>query len=105
MPPKAFRSVLKIPPSHRELITAWATGLGAVSSDANTDGSFDVLTPVHASVNGNSAEVISSTLAADSTGVYEVRLRLPAGLSGSVSLTLTQNDTRSNAVTFPAVAN
>jgi uncharacterized protein (TIGR03437 family) len=90
------------PAKPSELLSVWATGLGAVESDANASGGFDVLTPVHAIVNGNPVEVVSAALPADATGVYEVTLRLPADLSGSsVSLVLVQNDSKSNAVTFP----
>jgi uncharacterized protein (TIGR03437 family) len=90
------------PAKPSELLTVWATGLGAVSSDANASGGFDVLTPVRATVNGNAVEVVSATLPPEATGVYEVTLRLPADLSGSsVSLVLLQNESKSNAVTFP----
>jgi len=84
-----------------DLLTVWATGLGAVSSDANADGSFNVLTPVLATVNGMKVEVVSATLPAEAIGVYEVRLRLPDQLAESVSLILVQNDSKSNAITFP----
>jgi uncharacterized protein (TIGR03437 family) len=84
-----------------ELLTVWAAGLGAVSPVANADGSFDVLTPVHASVNGIPLEVVSAALPADATGVYEVRVRLPDQLTESMSLILIQNDNKSNAITFP----
>ena len=93
------------PAEPSELLTVWATGLGAVSSEANSNGGFDVVTPVRASVNGVPVEVVSAELPADATGVYEVRLRLPAELSSGVSLVLTQNDTKSNAVTFPVELN
>lgn len=90
------------PAKPSELLSVWATGLGAVSPDANSEGGFDVLTPVNAIVNGNQVEVVSAMLPAGATGVYEVTLRLPADLSGSsVNLVLLQNDIRSNAVTFP----
>jgi len=88
-----------------ELLSVWATGLGAVSSEANADGSFDVLTPVRALVNGIPVDVVSATLPAEATGVYEVRLRLPDQLAESVSLILIQNDSKSNAITFPVALN
>jgi len=92
---------LEDPARPSELLSVWATGLGAVSSDANADGSFDVLTPVRASVNGAPVEVVSATLPAEATGIYEVRLRMPDQLAESVSLILIQNDSKSNAITFP----
>ncbi len=88
-----------------ELLTVWATGLGAISSDTNNDGSFNVLMPVRASVNGIAAEVISATLPADSTGVYEVRLRLPSELPKGANLVLIANETKSNPVAFPVQTN
>ncbi len=89
------------PAKPAELVTVWATGLGAVSPDANQDGSFEVLTPVRATINGVDAEVISAALPAAATGIYEVRLRLPSELAASVTLVLAQNDTESNKITFP----
>jgi uncharacterized protein (TIGR03437 family) len=84
-----------------ELLTVWATGLGAVASEANSDGAFDTLTPVHATINGNTIEVVSAVLPAEATGVYAVHLRMPAQLPPSATLVLLQNDFKSNAVTFP----
>ncbi len=84
-----------------ELLTVWATGLGAVVSEANDDGGFNTVLPVHASVNGNPVEVVSAALPAEATGVYEVRLRLPAQLARGSSLVLVENEAASNAVTFP----
>jgi uncharacterized protein (TIGR03437 family) len=88
-----------------ELLTVWATGLGAIEPEPNLDGAFDTLLPVRAAINGNPVEVLSASLPAEATGVYEVRLRLPAQLAPSPSLVLFQNDSRSNAVTFPVQAN
>lgn len=84
-----------------ELLTVWATGLGAVVDEANEQGGFETVLPVHASINGNSVEVLSAALPAEATGVYEVRLRLPAQLPRDASLVIVENDARSNAVTFP----
>jgi len=84
-----------------EVLTVWATGLGAIASEANTDGGFTTLIPVRASVNGNSVEVLSAELPAEATGIYEVRLRLPASMPAGANLILAQNDVKSNVVTFP----
>lgn len=84
-----------------ELLTVWATGLGAVASEANSEGAFETLIPVRATLNGTALDVVSSALPADATGVYEVRLRLPSELPVEASLVLFQNDSKSNAVTFP----
>jgi uncharacterized protein (TIGR03437 family) len=93
-------------PAHPgELLTVWATGLGAVAMEANSDGSFDALTPVRATLNGTPVEVVSASLPAEATGVYEVRLRLPADLPPSPTLTLFQNESKSNTVTFPVEMN
>jgi uncharacterized protein (TIGR03437 family) len=89
------------PAKPSELLTVWATGLGAVASEANSDGAFDTLTPVHATINGNTIEVVSAVLPAEATGVYAVHLRMPAQLPPSATLVLLQNDFKSNAVTFP----
>ena len=93
------------PAKPAELLTVWATGLGAVDSEANSDGEFNTLVPVHATIGGNPVEVISAVLPAEATGVYEVRLRLPAQVSPGAALVLLQNDSRSNAVSFPIAAN
>jgi uncharacterized protein (TIGR03437 family) len=92
------------PAKPSELLSVWATGLGAVSPSPNSDGSFDVLTPVRATLNGNLVEVVSAVLPAAATGIYEVRLRLPSRLPGSASLVVSQNDVESNLVTFPLAA-
>jgi uncharacterized protein (TIGR03437 family) len=73
--------------------------------EANSDGSFDALTPVRATLNGTPVEVVSASLPAEATGVYEVRLRLPADLPPSPTLTLFQNESKSNTVTFPVEMN
>jgi uncharacterized protein (TIGR03437 family) len=88
-----------------ELLTVWATGLGAVASEPNGEGGFDTLIPVRAAIDGNTVGVVSASLPADATGVYEVRLRLPAQLTSAPILVLSQNDYRSNAVTFPVQLN
>jgi uncharacterized protein (TIGR03437 family) len=89
------------PAKPSEVLTVWATGLGLVTAEANSDGSFGVLAPLRAILNGVDVEVLSATLPADATGIYEVRLRLPAELSDSANLMLIQNDVKSNVVTFP----
>jgi uncharacterized protein (TIGR03437 family) len=89
------------PAKPSELLTVWATGLGAVSPEPNSEGAFEILTPVQATLNGNFIEVAAAVLPAQSTGVYEVRLRLPNQLSPNASLVLIQNDLKSNPVTFP----
>ena len=93
------------PAQPSELLSVWATGLGAVTSEANAEGAFDTLIPVRAFINGNAVDVISASLAADATGVYEVRLRMPAQVPPGATLTLMQNDSKSNSVTFPVGSN
>ena len=84
-----------------ELLTVWATGLGSVASAPDSDGSFETVLPVEATIGGNPVEVIAASLPADAIGIYEVRLRLPAQLPQGATLVLLQNDSASNAVTFP----
>ena len=88
-----------------EVLCVWATGLGAVSAYPNSDGAFETVIPVRATVNGNPVDVLSAVLPADATGVYEVRLRLPAQVPANAALVVFQNDARSNAVTFPIALN
>lgn len=83
-----------------ELIAVWATGLGAVASAPDADGGFQTLTPVRAALNGNSIEVVSARLPADSSGVYEVVLRMPDPLPANATLNIFQNDSKSNTVKF-----
>ncbi len=94
-----------------EVVTLWATGLGAVEENTETpvlaglpykgkDGA--VLNAVRASVDGRPAEVVSATLPRDAIGVYEVRIHLPVELAAGrkTALLISQGGTTSNTVTF-----
>jgi uncharacterized protein (TIGR03437 family) len=94
-----------------DLVTVWATGLGAVKAEsgnapaagAPATSFAEVAAPVSVRVNGEPAEVVSARLPADAIGVYEVQLRLPAGLAtrSAAMLSIGQDGNTSNTVTFP----
>ncbi len=101
------------PASPGEVVVVWAAGLGLVQTggDANVPAAgvpYDgpdaaVLDPVGALVSGRSAQVISATLPHGSIGVYEVRVQLPADLTGDgkTPLLISQEAAVSNTVTIP----
>jgi uncharacterized protein (TIGR03437 family) len=85
-------------PAHAgEVLTVWATGLGAVFE------SGAVITPVVAQVDGQTVSVISAKLAEHSAGVYEIRIAVPAGWTGrgTAHFTVAQSGVSSNTITFP----
>lgn len=96
-----------------ELLTVWATGLGAVT-DSNTEkpaltgvpyagSDAQVLSRVTAIVNGRIAQVVSATLPKGGIGIYEVRILLPDDLpnDSKTHLLIAQDGIASNAVTIP----
>ena len=94
-----------------EIITVWATGLGAVEDDpespvsageAYDGGDLSVLNPVRASIAGRPAEVLSASLPKGSLGIYEIRIHLPPDLSADrkTPLFISQAGSTSNTVTF-----
>ena len=88
-------------PAHPgEVLTAWATGLGAV-----LEGGV-VAAPIAAQIDGQNVSVLSAKLAEHAPGVYEVRIVLPAGERSRTSayLGLTQNGLASNDVSFPLIS-
>ena len=93
-----------------EVITAWVTGLHPIASSSDQmpmagvpfSGSDLVFTPVRANVNGQSAEVISTSLPQTAVGVYQVRVLLPSFLApGRAQLVISEDGFTSNAVTLP----
>ncbi len=93
-----------------DVITVWATGLGATADEyADPDSADDenanapVLNQVRASVNNLPVEVISAVLPRDSWGIYELRIVLPPELrpDPKALLTISQAGVTSNTVTFP----
>jgi uncharacterized protein (TIGR03437 family) len=83
-----------------DTLTVWATGLGLVDPASENR---EVQIPVRAYINGQPALVVSAELPQSATGVYEVHVQLPQGVTpGQVAtLVLSQNEFKSNAVVFP----
>ncbi|MDQ2843441.1 MAG: hypothetical protein M3Y72_20850 [Acidobacteriota bacterium] len=95
-----------------ELVTLWATGLGAVS-DPESDrplvagvpapASIEVAVPVTARINGQSVDVIGARIPEGAVGVYEIQIAIPYGIGpdSQARLTVAQNGSASNTVIFP----
>jgi uncharacterized protein (TIGR03437 family) len=85
-----------------EVLTVWATGLGAVNGPAGNK-AVEVITPVNVLINGEPAAVLSATLPEAAVGVYEVHVQVPPSITPGrpATLLLSQNDIKSNAVIFP----
>ncbi len=83
-----------------ELLTVWATGLGAISE---TGSGPVTAVPVIAQIDGQMAHVVSAKLPQGSVGVYEIRVAVPTDLNGNAQahLSVGQNGIWSNTVTFP----
>ena len=83
-----------------ETLTVWATGLGVIDPGSENR---EVEIPVRAYVNGQPALVVSAELPQSATGVYEVQVQQPQGITPGqlATLVLSQNDFKSNAVVFP----
>jgi uncharacterized protein (TIGR03437 family) len=83
------------PATPGERVTVWANGLGFLGDEAAL--------PVHATINGEPAEVVSARLPRGAVGVYEVVIALPARFAAGpeARLQLVQNSVPSNTVTFP----
>ncbi|MDQ2713134.1 MAG: hypothetical protein M3Y72_03295, partial [Acidobacteriota bacterium] len=83
-----------------EVLTVWATGLGALSESGS--GPITAV-PVTAQIDGQTAHVVSAKLPEGSIGVYEIRVAVPADLNGNAQahLSVSQNGLLSNTVTFP----
>lgn len=97
------------PASSGEVVSLWVTGLHPVTSSSDqmpvagvpytgTELSF---TPIHAQVNGQPADVISTALPQTSIGVYQVRLLLPRLINrDKAELAIAEDGYSSNVVTF-----
>jgi uncharacterized protein (TIGR03437 family) len=97
------------PASPGEVVTVWVTGLHPVTSSSDQmpvagipyAGGELSFTPVHAQVNGQPAEVLSTTLPQTSIGVYQVRLVLPRLVNRDrAELAIVEDGYSSNLVTF-----
>ncbi len=101
------------PASPGEVLTIWATGLGAVSENSASDSRLTgrpyagvaaaVSAPVAALINGEDAEVLSATLPEGAIGVYRIEVLVPPEIaaSGEAYLSITQGPNSSNTVRFP----
>ena len=103
----------EIPAKPGEVITIWATGLGAVA-EGESNGSAtagvpfegspaQTVIPPTAQVNGQPAQVLSAKLPQGATGVYQVEVALPQSLERNTlaSLYISQNGYASNTISFP----
>jgi uncharacterized protein (TIGR03437 family) len=88
------------PARNGEVLTVWATGLGAVLEDGT------VAIPVIAQLEGQRVSVLSAKIAEHAAGVYEVQILIPQSWRGphQAHLTIEQNGFRSNAVRFPLIS-
>ncbi len=100
------------PASPGEVLTIWATGLGAVSENNASDsvlaghpheGVAAVSIPVSALINGEDAQVLSATLPEGAIGVYRIQVVVPQEIAarGEAYLSISQNTNISNTVRFP----
>jgi uncharacterized protein (TIGR03437 family) len=97
------------PASSGEIVSIWVTGLHTIASSlempvagAPYAGGELAFAPIHASVNGQPAEVVSATLPATSIGVYQVQVLLPPSVNRErAELSIIEDGYNSNAVTFP----
>ncbi len=93
-----------------EVLSLWATGLGAVWEDGagypiagHPQGTTaEAAIPVTAQIDGVAATVLSAKLPEGSIGVYEIQIVMPAEaiVNTKARLTLTQNGIISNSVSF-----
>lgn len=94
-----------------EVLTVWATGMGAVIENEATPKEgvpfngpeAPVALPVSATVNGRTAQVLSSVLPEGAVGIYEVRILLPSDIESDrrAQLTISEHSASSNAILFP----
>jgi uncharacterized protein (TIGR03437 family) len=114
-PTKGIPITSESPASPGEVVTVWATGLGAVGAgDAHSVVAgapselldSDTVVPIKALINGEPAAVLLARLPRGAIGVYDVAVVLPAQLQvgDEVRLQLVQNNVVSNIVTFPVKA-
>ena len=101
------------PANRGEVLTIWATGLGAVSENSAGDSllagrphegvAAAVTAPVMARVNGEVAQVLSATLPEGAIGVYRIQIVVPQEIAarGEAYLSISQNLNFSNTVRFP----
>lgn len=94
-----------------EVLTLWATGLGAIADAEQlpVEGvpfagpAAPVAMPVAAIVDGHSAQVLSAELPAGAVGVYQVRILVPPDIRADpkAQLFITQHGVTSNTIVLP----
>ncbi len=96
-------------PAHAgDILLVYCTGLGATTGGPGT-GALAPATPaatqtaVTATMGGQNATVVYSIASPGFVGLYQVAVTVPAGLSGSVPVVLTENGVQSNAVMVPVM--
>jgi uncharacterized protein (TIGR03437 family) len=86
-----------------DVILVYATGLGQTSPAIATGGivasdAIDNTTTVTATIGGQAATVVYSIASPGFAGLYQVALKVPAGVTGSSPIVLTQGTVKSNSV-------
>jgi uncharacterized protein (TIGR03437 family) len=83
-----------------EIVTLMVTGLGAVSGTVEAGSTPPSALPVGAEVRvrlaGNFTETVGASLGTQAPGVYEVQVRVPAGLSAMAEIEVFATGVRSN---------
>jgi uncharacterized protein (TIGR03437 family) len=87
-----------------DVIVIYATGLGQTTPGLTTGLLADSKTtantaPVAATIGGQNAEVVYSIAAPGYVGLYQVAVKVPAGVTGNPALILKQGAVNSNSVT------
>ena len=89
-----------------EVLSLYATGMGAVEGEAPNDvppsGHHRVIAPVQVRVAGKMVEPLSAALAEDLVGVYRVTFKLPDVQGDTLSLVLVTGGAPSNEIQIPA---
>jgi uncharacterized protein (TIGR03437 family) len=91
------------PAKANDVILVYATGLGQTTPAITTGGivasdAIDNTTTVTATIGGQPATVVYSIASPGFAGLYQVALRVPAGVTGSSPIVLTQGTVKSNSV-------
>jgi uncharacterized protein (TIGR03437 family) len=95
------------PASVGESIILYLVGMGATSPQVASGAASPGGPPASANlqpvvtIGGSTASVSFAGLTPGLVGLYQINAEVPAGVSGDVSVTVTQNDTDSNTVTIP----
>jgi uncharacterized protein (TIGR03437 family) len=88
-----------------DIVVVYATGLGATTPAIATgalapSGTLANTATVTATVNGQDAPVIGSVASPGYAGLYQVAIRIPAGITGNVPIVIQQGSTKSNSVSI-----